>query len=86
MIRLTCPHCGQSLDAGPEAAGRKARCPSCLQMAPVPDTDETATFGRLRVPPVATRRAGRQLWLWLLLAPALFPLAYLAALLLQQSR
>jgi hypothetical protein len=36
MIRFTCQKCGQAMKAALEHAGKKARCPKCQELAPIP--------------------------------------------------
>jgi DNA-directed RNA polymerase subunit RPC12/RpoP len=35
-IKFNCPHCNRNLKVKSEAAGRKAKCPSCSQVVAVP--------------------------------------------------
>lgn len=37
-IRLTCPHCGQHIEAPAEMAGMTVSCPSCSDSIDIPDT------------------------------------------------
>jgi phage FluMu protein Com len=38
MILFACSHCGQKLKATDEQVGKKAKCPKCHQLSPIPQT------------------------------------------------
>jgi hypothetical protein len=57
MIRFSCAHCGQGISAEPEATGRKMKCPSCWEMTPVPDLDQSVTFDSLPTEPDKSGKA-----------------------------
>ncbi len=58
MIRFTCPHCGQALNADGGASDRKIKCGFLAgKRVRVPGIDQTTEYDRLMRPP-AKKRGG----------------------------
>jgi eukaryotic-like serine/threonine-protein kinase len=60
MLSFFCPHCARGLRIKDELAGKRIRCPACLQVSPVPaarsagaEAGEQATVPPLVVPEIA---------------------------------
>jgi hypothetical protein len=42
MIKFACPQCGKGISAADEHAGKKARCPQCQHIMPIPQASKPA--------------------------------------------
>ena len=50
-IRFQCPHCGKSIQAKPELAGKQLACPNCKKMVTVPFPEKEDSPSAIPIPP-----------------------------------
>lgn len=62
MKKFYCLHCGQSINAPDEMAGKRAACPNCGGHIQVPGAPKTQVLTQLKTPPPVPRSRATGIW------------------------